>query len=55
MLVYLLMVTPVYAISEIEHRELRRAAIVQIVSVRQRRRALDRRYGYYAATYRIAF
>lgn len=60
MLVYLLTVSPVYAMSEIEHREMRRPAIVQTISVRQRcrpqrRRALDRRYGYYAATYRMAF
>ena len=55
MLVYLLTVSPVYAMSEIEHREMRRPAIVQTISVHQRRRALDRRYGYYAATYRMAF
>jgi hypothetical protein len=55
MLAYLLTVSPVYAMSEIENREMLRPAIVQTISIRQRRRALDRRYGYYAATYRMAF
>ena len=34
-----------YAMSEMESREIRRVAIVQMVTIRQRRRALDRRYG----------
>jgi hypothetical protein len=46
MFVFLLTVSPtVYAMSEMESREMRRVAIVQMVTVRSRRRALDRRYG----------
>jgi hypothetical protein len=46
MFVFLLTVSPaVYAMSEIESREMRRVAIVQMVTVRMRTRALDRRYG----------
>jgi hypothetical protein len=55
MLIYLMTVSPVYAMSEIEHRAMRRSAIVQTVSVRQRHRALDRRYGYYAFSYQPQF
>ena len=36
----------VYAMAEIDTRDLRRAAVVQMVTIRQRRRALDRRHGY---------
>jgi hypothetical protein len=47
MFVFLLTVSPaVYAMSEMESREMRRVAIVQMVTVRVRRRALDRRYGH---------
>ena len=46
MFVFLITVSPaVYAMSELESREMRRVAIVQMVTVRVRRRALDRRYG----------
>ena len=36
----------VYAMSQVEQREVNRAAIVQVERLRRRRRALDRRYGY---------
>ncbi|MFI5201752.1 MAG: hypothetical protein ACHQNE_05155 [Candidatus Kapaibacterium sp.] len=56
MLVYLLTVSPVYAMSEIERREIHRPAIVQTIAVRPRhRRALGRRYGSYAVTYQLVF
>ena len=35
----------VYAMSQIERREWNRPAIVQVQTLRSRRRALDRRYG----------
>ncbi len=55
MFVYLLTISPVYAMAEIEHREMNRPAIVQMVSFRQRHRALDRHYGYHPVTYRLVF
>jgi hypothetical protein len=49
MLLFLLTVSPVYAISEIESRNVNRGAVqVQKVAVRSRRRALDRRINPYA-------
>ncbi len=50
MLLFLLTVSPaVYAMSEIESRKIVRGAVkVQMVSVRSRRRALDRRINPYA-------
>ena len=47
-LLFLLTVAPVYAISEIESRNIRRSAVqVQMVTIRSRRRALDRRMNPY--------
>ena len=44
---FLMTVAPaVYAMSQVERREINRAAIVQVERLRRRRRALDRRYGY---------
>jgi hypothetical protein len=48
MLLFLLTVSPVYAISEIESRNIRRGPVqVQMVALRSRRRALDRRMNTY--------
>ena len=48
MLLFLLTVSPVYAISEIESKNIRRGPVqVQMVSLRSRRRALDRRMNPY--------
>jgi hypothetical protein len=49
MLLFLLTVSPVYAISEIESRNGNRKAVrVQMITPRSRRRALDRRMNPYA-------
>jgi len=45
MFIFLLTVSPVYAMSEIESRESERPAVVQMAVLRERRRALDRRHG----------
>lgn len=45
MVVYLLTAAPVLAMAEVERREINRPAIVQTIAIRERRRALDRRYG----------
>ena len=48
MLLFLLTVSPVYAISEMESRNVSRGAVqVQMVTIRSRRRALDRRMNPY--------
>jgi hypothetical protein len=50
MLLFLLTVSPVYAISEIESRKISRGRVqIQMVTVRSRRRALDRRINPYAS------
>ncbi len=54
-LTYLLTVAPVYAMSEIERREIHEPAIVQMVRARERRRALDRRYGVQRVQYRFIY
>ena len=47
-LLFLLTVSPVYAISELESRNVsRRAVQVQMATIRSRRRALDRRMNPY--------
>ena len=47
-LLFLLTVSPVYAMSEVESRNgNRRAVQVQMISIRQRHRALDRRMNLY--------
>jgi hypothetical protein len=49
MLLFLLTVSPVYAISEIESRKTNRGAVqIQMVTVRARSRALNRRINPYA-------
>jgi hypothetical protein len=49
MLLFLLTVSPVYAISEIESRKVSRSAVqIQMVTVRARSRALNRRINPYA-------
>ena len=46
MFVFLMTVSPaIYAMAEVESREIRRVAIVHVISLRERRRALARRYG----------
>ncbi len=45
MFIFLVTVTPVYAISEIESRPIRRTVQTEMFSMRMRRRALTRRYG----------
>ena len=48
MLLFLLTVSPVYAISEIESRNVSRGAVqMQMVAIRSRRRALNRRMNPY--------
>ena len=53
MLVYLLTAAPVLAMAEVERREINRPAIVQTIAFRERRRALDRRYGTQPVLYRF--
>ncbi len=62
MLLFLLTVSPVYAISELESKSIRRGPVrVQMVTIRSRRRALDRRMnpyvpiGFYDASHHIHY
>ncbi|HWF43442.1 MAG TPA: hypothetical protein VG537_02260 [Candidatus Kapabacteria bacterium] len=49
---FLISVAPaVYAMSQVERREINRAPIVQMESFRRRQRALERRYGMYASIF----
>ena len=45
MFLFLVTVSPAYAMAEVESREVRRPAVVQMVIRRDRSRALYRRYG----------